>query len=313
MGVNAQMEEVTEHTLPAHFQHQSVTKKGSMAVNDTVIPSISCPSGQGDVTIITGSGGRIITGTYQLSTGDTITKVGQLLNLDDRTMDVYSILAFTVYKAAGPTPGSFTAAVHDTVNGLSNTPMATSTPVPYANIKDTNSTGSLLTQFPFSTPVTVNHRFWAVLDVFNDADTISLASTASGCGGNAVMNVNDSQWALYSSVFTMGGNPIVMSVHLWAEVERNDIGLDRHLVSRSGVEFYPNPAQDMATIEYDMAGENNITLNIQDLSGRSVFSRSYEVTADNKIELDLSGFESGAYTYQVIGSKQQLNGVFVKK
>lgn len=312
VGQSYGQQEVTEKTLPLKFQKVVSAQKGA-AVTDTIVPPFTCTSQNQFLTIITNGNNQIITGTYNLGSGNSIEMVGQALNTSGNSYDVYSLMALTVYKEEGPTKGSFTAAIYDTTGGIAATPMATSNPVTFDNVNDTNTTG-LITRFEFPTPVSVNAPFWATVDVDNGSDTISLASTANGCGGASIFKASaNTNWSTYEGAFSSGGNGIKISVQIWAEVETKTVGLDRNFLSRSGLKFYPNPAKDFATIEYDLEGEKDFTLNIQDMTGRVVYSKSYRTEDEGKLSIDLSTFNNGVYTYQLVGSQQQLNGVFVKE
>ncbi len=304
--------EITETTPLSKLSMTSAQFK--KPVNDTILPPLgNCPNPFTTISI----GGNIITGTFELSNGDVITDVGQVLNVNGDPLDIYSLLVFTVYKDEGPTKGSFTAALYDTTNGIGSTPLTTSNPVGFDNVNDTNGISSLfdlITEFTFPTPYSVNAPFWATVQVDNGSDTISIASTPNNCGVGSIMNLSDTAWVNYSSVFTSNGNPIQLSVHIWASVEDQSVGLDRNFISRSGLNFYPNPARENATVEFDLPNENKLTLLIQDMSGREVYRTEQSFNAgDREFRLDLSSFEAGAYTYQVIGEKSQLNGVFIKE
>lgn len=305
--ISAQQVNLTQSTvdLSNRVTMPNGSKKSTASVSDTITPAFSC----GNVTFYADANNSIVTGTYAFSNGDVVESVGQALNLDGNTMDVYGLIGLTVYKEQGPNKGSFTAAIYDTTNGISTNPLGTSGSVSYDNVNDTNST-SFLTEFTFSNPVHVTAPFWGTIDVDNGSDTLSLASTSSGCGANGIFKTSQG-WSYFSSII---GGPI--SVFILAEVGnvQNNVGMSSHFISKAGLDFYPNPAQDHATIEFNLPGENEVKLLIQNVAGQTVFAADYNVTENHQqIDLDLSKFKSGAYTYQVVGKKSQLNGVFLKK
>ncbi|HCQ16519.1 MAG TPA: hypothetical protein DIU20_09670 [Cryomorphaceae bacterium] len=313
-NANLQTMEVEESGVSYTFDNVASASKFKMPVTDTLLPIIgSCPN---PFTFIS-SGGNIITGTFELSWGDLITDVGQILNTNGDQVDVYSLLVFTAYKDEGPSKGSFTAAIYDTTGGIGSAPLATTLPVAFDNVNDTNGIAGisdLITEFAFATPYSINAPFWGTVQVDNGSDTLSILSTPNGCGAGAIMHLSDTAWAGYGNVFTIGGAPLQIGAHIWAAVDNSNVGLDKNFISRNGLNFYPNPARDRATVEFDLPSENNLTLVIQDMSGREVYRTEQSFNAgDRQFELDLSSYAPGPYTYQVVGEKQQLNGVFIKE
>ncbi len=313
MSFNAFAQEAVQGELPARFLTTNLQQAAkTAAATDTILPPFTCSSPNDLLTFYT-INDTIITGAFDLGGGASITEVGQALNLDGDPLEVYGIIGLTLFKEEGVNKGSFTTSLYDTTGGIAAAPMATSNAVAFDNVSDT-AAASLFTHFTFSSPVTVNAPFWATIEVDNGSDRLSLASTANGCGGASIFKTNQSSnWSNYSGTFSVGGAPVQFSIHLWAEVDDATIGLDKNLISRKGLELYPNPAHNTATIKYELANENNVTLSIQDMSGRVVFTKRYEANGTQEIELDLSSFQSGIYTYQVVGEKKQLNGVFVKE
>ncbi len=288
----------------------TVANQAKKPVNDTIIPpGISCTNSISFIDI----GDELITGPFNLGNGNFITDVAQILNTDGNSVDVYGLLVLGIDKDQGPNKGSFTASIYDTTNGIGANPLITSAAVSFDNINDTNST-SIVNEFTFASPLSINAPFWASVEVENGSDSLSIASTPNGCGLGAIFNLNDTTWFNYGTVFTNGGNPISIAAHIWATVEDMSVGLDKNFISRSGLKFFPNPAHNNATIEFDMPNESNLTLVIQDMSGREVFRTEESFNAGNReFHLDLSSFATGTYTYQVVGEQSQLNGLFVKE
>lgn len=302
--------------LPANFKMNK-----SMVVEDTLLQPLfgtNCDPSLYGYSI----GGSDIVGTFQLNATDGITEIAQLLNLSSRTVEVESLLFFVNNKKQGSNPGSFSAMIYDTLGGPS--PLrpdynaeATSQSISFASL-DTAFPG--INRFTFATPYQTSEPFWAALSVDNGSDTISVYSSSDECGGQqptSLMNVNDTLWLYYASVFQASqNNPLDFAIWVWAEVDTADgtVGLNRNFISNAGLDFYPNPATDEATIEFHMPAEQKVTLVIQDMSGREVYRSEQEFYGtERKFEVNLSTFENGPYTYQVIGEKRQLNGVFVKR
>jgi hypothetical protein len=73
----------------------------------------------------------------------------------------------------------------------------------------------------------------------------------------------------------------------------------------SNVQAYPNPVQDLLSVEFDSNSEEQFNLNVQDLSGRRILTQSVSsLVGTNKVELDLSGLSSGVYLLTVQSADQ---------
>ncbi len=278
---------------------------GIETVNDTISPTVLSGC---DVAPRTYSGA-----SGYVAGGNTLgfVEVAQWLNIDSLDVDVYSLMVFTTRKEEGPSKGSFTGHLYTSTDSLTpGTSLGNTNAVSFDNIDTVNS----FTNFPFPAPISVGpNSFFVGVDIDNGSDTIAIATTGPNCGGGTAAIHNGTSWSRIGNEYSTGGSPLDVVLYIFAEVENNSIGLDRNLISRSGLNFFPNPAGNTATIEFDMAGENEVSLYIQDMTGRTVYSESMSVNGKSAFELDLSGLKGGAYTYQLVGSQQQLNGVFVKK
>lgn len=322
LSAMAQQEVVTGVSVKAFPQELSKQSKTNV-VQDTLFQPVFGVGAGCDPNLFTiRSGGRPVAGTFTFSSGNVITDVAQLLNLSSRTVEVEALLFFVNRKVNGTTvSGSFTAEIYDTAGGPS--PLrpdyvaeATSANISYNNI-DTAFPG--INRFAFATPYFTSEPFWASLKVDNGGDTLSIYTTSDDCGGTqptALLNVNDTLWLYYASVFSSGGgtNPLDFALWVWAEVDTSagTIGLDPSFITKQGLNMYPNPVVDVTTIEYSLPNERNVTLVVQDMSGREVYRKPIEAN-DGSFEVDLSQLNAGPHTYQVVGEKRQLNGVFVKK
>jgi PKD repeat protein len=87
------------------------------------------------------------------------------------------------------------------------------------------------------------------------------------------------------------------------------IGVDDLNYLNNNVMVYPNPATNNATLVMNLSEARNLTVNIIDLLGKTVFTlgeKNY-VEGENKIHLDLSTFASGMYQVRVGDSKIKIN------
>lgn len=306
--LNIEQGSVQEMRLP-------VQKNKVMTVNDTLFQPVFGTADSCDPRLYTyTSGGSPLVGTFDLGANGVVTDLAQILNLGGDAVSVESFLVFISNKEAGSTPGNFTMALHDTTGGIGNA-VATTQAVSFANI-DTSGNG--INRFSFNNPVSVSAPFWAVLKVDNGSDSIHVYTTNDDCGGGGVsaFRLNDTSWNSFSASFSVAqGDPFDVSLWMWAEVDTTagTIGLDPRVVHKQGLSFFPNPAQNKATVQFDMADQQEVSLYIQDMTGRTVYSSSMKTAEGNRFEVDLKGFEAGPYSYQIVGESRQLNGVFIKQ
>lgn len=304
VGANAQME--VEAVMEKNYNGTTPAVAGTEAVNDTLSAVVL----QGcDTSPRTYSGASFgyVSGTNKFGA----TEMAQVLNLDSLNVDVYGIMAFVTNKEQGANPGNFKGYVYSSTDTL--TPdmiLGTTNNVSFANLDTVNT----WTNFDFATPVSVGaESFFVALEIDNGSDTLSVATTGANCGGGTALLLDQNGWFRIGDVFNAsGGGALDPVIYMFAKVENNSIGLDPKMISRSGLDFYPNPATDRAFVEVNMDGENEVEVRIQNMSGATVATSTHTLSGD-RIELNLSNLAEGVYTYQVIASKQQLNGVFVKK
>ncbi len=77
----------------------------------------------------------------------------------------------------------------------------------------------------------------------------------------------------------------------------------------STVKCYPNPATDVVTIEYDLADEDLVSLQIRDVSGRvvkNIIINKQQDAGKHKVSVEVASFASGVYMY-VLQTGEALN------
>jgi len=63
---------------------------------------------------------------------------------------------------------------------------------------------------------------------------------------------------------------------------------------------YPNPANEYTSIKVQLKNEQNVTLKLIDMNGRTVASRDYgKMNGASEIQLNTSNFEAGLYLIQL--------------
>lgn len=88
------------------------------------------------------------------------------------------------------------------------------------------------------------------------------------------------------------------------------VGTDEKYLSEGNkqndkLKIYPNPASDIANIEFESDQNREVTASVYDLTGRMVKTQMYSaLKGDNNIELQLDGLKKGTYIVQLVsGSK----------
>lgn len=110
--------------------------------------------------------------------------------------------------------------------------------------------------------------------------------------GNIVSPIyNDNGW------FAIGyGTDIVAAIGLNL-FDPAELGVEE-VVENEEITAYPNPAVDMLTIPFANK-EGNATINITDVTGKTVSTQQVNLTGVNTLKLDVTSIESGMYVFNV--------------
>ena len=75
------------------------------------------------------------------------------------------------------------------------------------------------------------------------------------------------------------------------------------------VSLYPNPVNDLISIELNMKSKTNVTINLLDVSGKLIREIANEEASSgsHKINSNLSGIPSGVYTVQILSDGKSIN------
>ncbi len=127
----------------------------------------------------------------------------------------------------------------------------------------------------------------------NNSETLSgvMGQTAIGKRGTDVQ-VEGKLWTLYQGFWSPGEDPTSVK--------------DNLVISNDGLKNYPNPVSSSTTIEYEMPGYGDVTINIYDMSGKTI--RTFNVGQASGVVTqawdvtDNSGADvaSGSYLCEVV-------------
>jgi hypothetical protein len=145
---------------------------------------------------------------------------------------------------------------------------------------------------------------WTILS--HNGNSISVkAGTRAGIIGVTASNACGNQGALCRSI-SIGNCSARMAVD-------NEVG-DEETILDQKPKLYPNPASQMATLNFNAAKESAYSLRVINSLGQSVYiSEGNAFEGANAIELNLENLSNGLYIVQLVqdGSMQQVN--LVKK
>jgi hypothetical protein len=89
------------------------------------------------------------------------------------------------------------------------------------------------------------------------------------------------------------------------------LGIDEHL--KQGVQLYPNPVRDVATVLLDEQWRGDVTLEITDLSGKRHMVHHVNVNGNDKIELDVRRLTTGFYILNAAARGKQVSVKLIKE
>ncbi len=138
----------------------------------------------------------------------------------------------------------------------------------------------------------------------NNANEIRLANDASfssPLGSHAAMyNVGDSRWFSGFSNSTTFNAPWIRVI-----TKATTIGLDENPFQQ--LTLFPNPAKEQ--VNYELSEGGKYTLELTDVTGKTIMSKSFVSNGNQKHSLDLTGLSKGLYTIKVYNA----NTVFSNK
>ncbi len=144
------------------------------------------------------------------------------------------------------------------------------------------------------------------LKLYNPAGTSVATSQKTGTNSESIVYNTPTVGIYKAYVYGYNGansaSCYSLSIAITSSTVRNDGSSNE--TSDSDVSLFnvrPNPVTNIATIDLNLEKEQQATINILDISGRTILSNQLEVTkSNNTIPMDLSALGNGLYIIQVL-------------
>ncbi|MFI5203931.1 MAG: T9SS type A sorting domain-containing protein [Flavobacteriales bacterium] len=157
--------------------------------------------------------------------------------------------------------------------------------------------------------------------------SVEFFQAGASIGGYGIMiNSAAAAYTLIGGAVNLTGVPDSMLVFVQSgfnpgsEIKIDDFMLSggnvgiQEMARKLGFKTYPNPTDGMLSLEWDASFDGNLNLEIVDLSGRLVYSKTlFSNPGKNNCILDLTSLSSGPYSYRVSGADVTLSGKVIKE
>ena len=162
-------------------------------------------------------------------------------------------------------------------------------------------------------------NFFVSIDIsqlYASADTLTLFSTAFGCGQGSDTwdRISDGTWFAVSDTINSWGLDLDYLIN--AVVEFDDPTSTDAYIANGGLRLhpaYPNPAQDEVFINYSLEQATAVSIEVYDLAGKRVESRALnkQDVGKHQTSIQTSRLLPGQYYYRVFTDHGQLSSRFI--
>lgn len=180
-------------------------------------------------------------------------------------------------------------------------------------LSDANTTTTFFTYAPFSSPLTINGKNFAIaIDADHleaKGDTVGVLSDELNEGIRyAFHNIGiTGEWYVSNDIF--GGN-LDNNIAVFAVIDDGSVGInDTEFFNNMQLSVFPNPAIDHATISYNLDKDmNDVVLIIYDMDGKEIHrtANGNQSKGSYNVMLDVSGYEAGNYFYSLVSGGNRL-------
>lgn len=221
------------------------------------------------------------------------------------------------------TGGQFHARIYSVnMSDSSVTLLGVSDPITYANI-DTSVVGGIpaMNAFTFSSPVTVNGYFLAMIDAYSWADTASgivLYANGATCGtGDTweswLTQASDTAFVPTNQTWNSNGQPLNADVFMGVSILNATLPLSTDKHETLNASTYPVPANNVVNISYNLSSAADVNLVVTNVQGQVIDARNEGLRGSgaNLATLDVHNWASGIYFYTLKAGAGQVTGKIV--
>lgn len=287
--------------------------QGPDCTNEVLLPGIFASTSANDSTLEAVQ-------KFTFTTGGTISAGGVMVGFKKQG----AVGGTTTYKLK----------IYDDNNGAIGNLLGESNTVTFADLEGPTGNNVTITPMAFATPVTVGTTFYAgfiVNDAVAGTDTVDLieaypfsgtgtqvtsfAELAGDCAGSTAFVGNEDGFIAISALSQAA--PAI------AQKLDPKLGIAVLLTPTVSIEnnsavsysIFPNPTSDVLNVQYTLAKEGNVTMNITDLTGRTIKSivKENQGTFQVTEQINIAGLNSGIYMLTVNANGNTTTQKFIVK
>jgi len=213
------------------------------------------------------------------------------------TANITEVLVGFGAKSIYQTPDSITVGIYHTgADSMPTTAIGTTR----FSVSDMQPSGvsPVLTSIPFANPPAVTGDFAVVFDYTAVDDTFGILNSANGDGygeQRTRMYIAGLGWLRLGQILSTGTDVdlFVVPVATFA----TPAGISQPIATPDfSVSLFPTPATDHVTLSLDMKTQNDVTVNVFDLSAKSFYHATETLHAGaNNLDIDVTNLPAGNY------------------
>ncbi|PKV49037.1 putative secreted protein (Por secretion system target) [Aquimarina sp. MAR_2010_214] len=138
--------------------------------------------------------------------------------------------------------------------------------------------------------------------------------TIGHSGGSTVIKLQDNVYTISQSIAQksvigtfIGTNYVVLQGYQNPLVVKGNVLQDSQSLKPI---LYPNPTASVLHVDFEKTVKSTIDIDIIDLNGKTIFSKTYDAT--NSIDIDVSLFSSGTYLIRISTAGTFLRSQIIK-
>jgi hypothetical protein len=172
---------------------------------------------------------------------------------------------------------------------------------------DTTAGNINVIAFPGPIAVAMDYAISVDLTTLSATDTIGIVTTADGDAGGA--DLSWEQWSdnTWHSFLHTGNWELDIDMAIFPVVDMNAASVE-DMGFTNGIKLFqnqPNPFNDVTTVNYELAENNEVTLLVYDLTGKMVaqINAGEQIAGKHSINLNAADFAQGTYYFVLKAGK----------